>query len=486
MEEQEIKLIKMSNIGCIETLQIKPDIITTISGENGVGKSSVIKALQSLIEPGGCPDLLRDGAEEGRVELYLKSGIAIIEIITKDRTRRDVKHPEFGVLPRPAEFIGKIISRIAFDPAGFLTAKPEKRVEIFLKSLPKTITAEQVSFLPPNLVALVDLSQHALKTIGDDKSGLYGLLYSKRKEVNAVIADKKGMIGELERTLPQAPAPDATWQGRLQEMRDQLAVLEDNTTVAATAINNDADAAYEAKKDICTHVTKDLENGLVAMIDKLKEEARAKIREIETQRDAEIERWRADTANAVKTAEAARDQSIGEINNQCEAALGELKKGYRPEHDRLTGDIAKAETMLEQDANSKAARELVGKVKGELANKQMEADAISLQMEKLLGLKTSLLSELPIKGMELIEGRLFYNGEPFDRINDSKKHDIAVEIMCLNKGQLGLMVLDRAEIFDARHWKLFQEACIRRGVPIFAARVTNQPGLHVETKGKEQ
>jgi len=457
----KISSIEIENIGCLEKLDIKPDVLTTVEGRNGCGKSTVLNAIRSLIDTGHDPSLLRKGSEEGSVRVTLSDGVTITEVITPDKTTRQVRHPQFGKISKQKEWIESVINSVSFEPALFLTAKPADRLAIFLRSLPIKLSADQLRFLPVGVVEQADLDEHPLNVIGSKNSGLYGLLYKERAEVNRLAKDKRSTAAEMSRSLPE-DAPEGNWADVLKQRRGELNQLKTDTAARANAIKKDAADASEAEKEL----------------------ARQKEAALEAELQEAIDRLKADTAIAVRHVLAQRDESLKRIHESMTAELDGAKTNYDPNAETLSAEIARAQALADQHLKAESTRELIIKLGSEASKYEEQSKAMTAQMDKLEALKASLLANLPIEGMEITDGKLMVNGIEFDRINDSEKHRIAVEIMRLNHGELGLMVLDRAEIFDSKSWVSFKRACRAAGVPIIAARVTDSD-LTVTTEGRE-
>ncbi|MCQ4574556.1 MAG: ATP-binding protein, partial [Candidatus Brocadiales bacterium] len=70
----KVAAIKIHNILGIESLEIKPNSMTFIEGENGAGKTSVLEAIKAIIHGGHDATLLRNGADKGEIVLVLDNG----------------------------------------------------------------------------------------------------------------------------------------------------------------------------------------------------------------------------------------------------------------------------------------------------------------------------------------------------------------------------------------------------------------------------
>lgn len=457
-----IKKIEIENVGCIKHMEIKPsNTLTTIEGRNGVGKSTILNALRYILESGHDPTLLRTGAQKGAITITLDDGCQLVVTITPEKTTRVVKHPKYGKISKAREWVESIINSVSFDPAGFLTAKPAERVSIFLRALPKKLTAEQLAFIPCELLGKVDLNDHALEVIGSNTSGLYGDIYTERREVNRTAKEKAATIAEMERTLPPAPL-EGNWQAALDTVTEKISKLQEDTEEhinGADDIYRSAEASYNLEAAQYEGLVNTELARLKAAMEK---EYLAKVQEAERQH-----------AEVIAVQNRQRDRLIAEAAKKKGDTLAAIETGYQPQLQALSQERGRTLAMVEQTANSQAAQKYIETLRSELDKAGTRADELTDMLRQLDNLKAGLLTGIPIAGLEIADGQLLVNSLPFDRINDSEKNRIAVEIMRLHHGELGLMVLDRAEIFDSNSWEAFKTACKAAGMQILAARVTD-------------
>jgi hypothetical protein len=472
MEEERISTIEYTNIGCLAKMLIKPSRgLTIIEGRNATGKTTILNGLRSLKQSGHDPNLLTKGKEKGTIVVTLESGITITETITPWETTRKVRHPEMGIISRTREWIDSVINAVSFDPAGFLTAKPADRVQIFLEAMPKNLTAEQLSFVQPELLKEVNLNDHALTVIGSKTDGLIGMLYSSRTEMNREAKKKRATIAEMEGTLPPASSDD--YKKELEELTQKLRDLQATTTrrvdeveKSTTLLENDLDKGLEDFRETnfirMNQKCNQLQAELAAAIKKLTDDCNAECRRLEDQfnLDMNIQRNRKDERMKV----AREDERVWKAKIQAE---------YEPELARITEARSTAIANLEQHSRAQATRDLLKQMIEDADSLESRSDAKTAQIEGLEKLKTELLSEIPVKGVTVEQGQIFVDGIPYDSVNESRKYSIAVEALRVNMGRLGLQVLDRAEVFDSDSWAAFKAEIKRAKIPVIAARVAD-------------
>jgi len=97
--------------------------------------------------------------------------------------------------------------------------------------------------------------------------------------------------------------------------------------------------------------------------------------------------------------------------------------------------------------------------------------ALSQALEALEGLKRSIMERTPIKGVTIQEGEILVDGVPFDRVNEARRIQVALEIARLRAGRLPLILVDDAEHFDSVNMAKFRAAAAKAGLQIVAARV---------------
>lgn len=104
--------------------------LTPIQGRNAQGKSSFIKAIQSVF--GGrreCPDRpIRDGKRRAKVVVDLP-GYRVERVWTGSGTYLEIHDAEGSRLGKPQEILDRLKGNLSFDPLGFLDLSPAEQAE---------------------------------------------------------------------------------------------------------------------------------------------------------------------------------------------------------------------------------------------------------------------------------------------------------------------------------------------------------------------
>lgn len=432
--------VAIRNILGIEELEFAPGGFTEVAGSNGAGKTSVIEALRAALRGGHDATLLRNGAEKGEIVLVLDDGTQIKKKITPASTDVAILRDE-KKLSRPAEAIRALHDVLSVNPVEFLRAPEKERVNALLQVMPITVDPKRIREIVPGSVDVpvkvlaegtgLDIIEAVKKCVFDDRTG-----------INRAARDKEGTINQLRATLPEeiaeAPATDASLLAKLNEI----------------------DAARDAEIErISTKLA-----GLKEESDKRIADLRAQIAELERQISAEqaaFAEWKSKAAQA---------------EAQARAEHAEARAG-------VEAQVRQIEEQQKAAARFAQTRETITRLAGELEELKADSQARTEALAALDAYKAELLASLPIPGLEVVEGKLYRHGIPFDRLNTGQQVEIAVEIAKLRAGELGLICVDGLELLDPQHYEAFREAAEASGLQLIVSRVTDGP---LTIHGKEK
>jgi ABC-type cobalamin/Fe3+-siderophores transport system ATPase subunit len=452
----QVSRIVIKNILGISDLEISPGSITQIHGGNGAGKTSVLEAIRCALSGGTDATLLKSGAESGEVVLVLDDGTSITRRITADSSNVSVVHPEFGRLTKPAQYLKKLADALSLNPVQFLSAPKKDRVDQLLQAIPMQVTAEQLGFVPQVALNGVNLDEHALEVIGKIQKSIYDL----RTGVNRSQKDKEATARQMTETLPPE-APEGDWNATYTNVSDRLRELTGETSERVGKAKRAAADQISALKDAHS---------------KHKEAVNAEL-------EAQIEKLRADSAIQIQGSEKERDTKIGIVEENREEYLASLKADYDPQHKELSESLAQAKAMIEQHAKAESTREFIAKLTKDADGLDVESTKLTHAMGRLEILKASLLEKLPIEGLSVTDGDIFVGGISFDRVNESKRIRLAIEIAKLRAGSLGLVAVDGLERLDPKTFEAFKKEAAKSKLQFVISRVTDGP-LAITTEGQ--
>jgi len=450
-----VSKIKISNILGLENLEIEPGSVTEISGANGTGKTSILEAVKAALGGGHDASLLRAGADKGEIVLVLDDGVEINRTVTHDKSNTTVKHPSFGKISKPGEYLKNLTDALSVNPVEFLTAKPKDRVDALLDAIPMKIDAGMIGFVPADILdfSQVNFDNHAMVTM----ETLRRAMYDARTGVNRSQKDKQATARQLSETVPPAP-PAGDWQSTLSAAEAEYKALRNSATAALNNVMNDAQESITSAEADYVHGEKEIAERCAAELERIRTAQSAEIKVLWSKRE--------DAIHAAQSLEA---------QNRTK-----LEDDYRPKEAELKERIGHARAMVEQETRTEETLKLARQMENEARKLSEEADKLTDGLTKLEELKSSLLSTLPIVGLEVKDGDIYVDGVAFDRVNEAVRVQLAIEVAKLRAGKLGLIAVDGLERLDIKSYQEFVKTAQDSKLQFIVTKVSNHP-LNVES-----
>lgn len=413
-----ISHIKISNILGIQEIDFSPGKFTAITGANGSGKTSILEAIKGALKGGHDGTLLRAGADKGEIVLILDNGTQISKRVTQTGSETRVLQ-DGKKAARPADIIKSVTDSMSVNPVAFLAADKKDRVNILLESMPVEID-------PALLTEISGVGvDHELASAGLAAiDAVRKIVYDDRTGTNRAVKEKTATIGQLRATLPDH------LQGAIHEDIDDL-------MAQLNAMDATKDDELNRIDQKLARLRKEHED-TIAILQRQIDEAKAAFSE--TERKAEAKRLKTVTDHSA------------------------ARQGLA---DRLTAiqEAQKAAARFDQ------TRDTIKAMEHELEELTVQAENQNNALADLDKYKSELLANLPIPGLEVVDGEILRNGVQFDRLNTAQKVGIAVDIAKLRAGDLGVVCVDGLELMDDAHFKEFRDAAIKSGLQMFVTRV---------------
>ncbi len=430
---KKVALVKIKNIMGIEELEFAPDgTLTNISGKNGKGKTSILEAIKSVL---GASDatLLRKGASKGEVVLVLDDGTELANQVTADKSTKSVTR-DGKKLSAPTDALKALTDALSVNPVKFLTAGKQDRVKVLLESMPidldlkklsKAAGTEVTAHAGVHPLALIEMVR---KQVFEDRTG-----------TNRAVKEKDATINQMTLALPQVP------EGVDGNEEELAAQLEEARTKAAA------------------------ENERIA----------AKIDGIRKDKQAEIDNERSEAQKSIDIIK----QSALDAISVIQASLADTEKAAARQKEltkeRFNAAVAPInETLLAMKLNRDAfaRREqtliIIKQMESELVGLQQDVVTQTMAIENIDKYKSDLIDNLPIPGLEVVDGEVMRNGIVFDRLNTAQKVDIAIQIAMLRAGELAIACIDNFEMLDPEAFELFKTMAAESSLQLFVTRVT--------------
>lgn len=430
-----IAQVKIHNILGITELEFTPQGFTEISGRNGEGKTSVLEAIKAAVSGGHDATLLRKGAEKGEIVLVLDNGTEISKRVT-ERTSPITVVQDGKKVQRPTDVLKQLTDMLSVNPVDFLRSPKKDRVKVLLETMPLEADTEKLAELSgipvkasPGMHALAVI-EHVRKQVFDDRTG-----------TNRAVKEKEATINQLKLAMPDAPEGVDGDEASIQEKID------------------DARSGMDAELERVNTKLAGIRATSQTKVDEIKADAQAKIDYIRAEAQAAIEAEQ----NALKEIE-------GKAATQRERTITKFNEAASP----LQAALATIRTNRSAVAKREQAKETIAQMEEELVDLQHDAERQTTALDQIDAYKAELLSDLPIPGLEVIDGELFRDGVPFDRLNTAQQVSIAVEIAKLRAGDLKVCCVDGLELLSRDAFEAFKERALDSDLQLFVTRVSDE------------
>lgn len=431
----QIAHVKISNILGITELDFTAEGFTEISGPNGAGKTSVLEAIKSVIEGGHDATLLRKGADKGEIVLVLDNGTQITKRVGDKSSPVEVLQ-DGKKIPRPVDVIKALTDMLSVNPVDFLRARKADRVKVLLETMPLEADTEKLASISGVPVHAAE-GTHALAVI----DAVRKQVYDDRTGTNRAVKEKDATVNQFRLAMPDAPAGIEGDESELLEQVETLRV--------------EKDAEFERVRTKLVGIQKTNQG----KIDEIRAECQRKIDEVKAAALAEVE--------AIQTKE-----------REIEGKAAEQRERTNQRFNEAVTPINQAIEIIRADRSAAAKRiatiETIEKMEGELEFLKKDAERQSEAIKAIDQYKSDLLSSLPIPGVEVIDGEVYRDGIPFDRLNTAQQVWIAVEIAKLRSGELGVCCVDGLELLDKDAFNEFRDRCLESGLQLFVSRVSDE------------
>lgn len=463
----------------ISEYAMEPGKVTLIAGDNAAGKTTVMKALDSILEGGDLAKLARIGKEGEEINpelvMVLESGAGQKFIVEKNTKTLKIKaqvgdSAGFEDVPSPARFLKGLYDNHMFSPVKFMNApnyskdKKPDRIRMLLGALPVELDRDKLwkdmaikkGDIPPVPEGLHPLQELSL---------IRESIMRERKGLNRDLKNKKEAAEQIRRNTP-AVLPD--------EHDKEIKALDKKISTSEKKLTERAEQA----KSKCAVGCSEAKSGAT---EKANEET-IKHEKWVSGKISEFNEWRnikqAELALLVDKKEAELDDLIEEDKAQADTevkkardARDELTEAFQEERD---GIVEKARTEY-ADLNSKRTKltEMREAAKGAIKAKTLHDQAeqfddqahklrkmaakLTFAVDKLDERRRAMAENLPIKGLEVDGKEIKLDGIPYDQLNTAKQIKLAVQIACLRSEdqELPLVKVDGAEALGKENFDLF-------------------------------
>lgn len=441
--------ISIANCAGFESVNYSLPAIALVQGANRAGKSALAACIKYPLQSGHDPDILTPGQDQGEIILRLDDGGGIRAVLSREKriTTRYYQAPGASKWDTGREAIDGMIHSLSFDPLRFLKLSEKEQVLELLKVLGPSLTvssqelSEAVGEVPvPSMVAGVPNGLDKVDALLSEKPGC-GSIYDQRRDANVAADTLKKHAGEIEKALPPPsaePLKDGSWDRVATKLANDLSLLDATEQERIRKLG----VVLSDEKDRLRGILSTNESVINADID-------AQIRKLEAERGRRLHGAKSD-----------HDIFVDQARNQANAAAKTLADANAPIRARLTAEHATALERHNEWIRTEGSRKEVENARAEAARKSALAERLSGAVDRLRALRTKIAERIPIKGCKIVDGRLLNDqGVPFKKWNQEAQMSFCLRIAVLTHGELGFVVVDGCEAFDAAHTQALLAAC---------------------------
>jgi DNA repair exonuclease SbcCD ATPase subunit len=427
MSKLKVAGISIKNILGLEELELTPTgNVIQISGGNGVGKTSALQAVKAALGISDYSSLVRNGSETGEVvvdldDLVIKRKFKVGVADTLKIHGKIAGTDSMGNISSPAKVLKGLINPNSIDPLQLLSVSPKILLDAVLNASPMTV--EGTNFNEIIGGRKINTDCHALVAIAEAQK----VITENRRDVNRDLKNAQTTATQLQGTLPD----------ELPDTAEIHSAIEDNNS-SIDGIQSESRKAGRSVRQQYTEEIQTLETRIEGL-----EEALAEAK--------------ADKAVLV------REQEL-KVEQAQEAVLS---KG-----DDLYADNERLQQQLQSMAVFENTKKQITGWSEQVKAAQLQSNKMTKALDDLQDLKQKLCENLPIEGLEIIDGMLCFNGVQFQTLNTAAKVKLVVKLAELSAGDLGLIVIDNSEALDDNTYKLFIEEASKTDLVFLVARVT--------------
>lgn len=413
--------------------------LTVVSGDNGAGKSSLLKAIHAaLAGRQALPDKpVREGQERAEVVVDLGDRIVKLRVKADRSTSLTVEGKDGRPYRSPQKLLDDLLGELSFDPASFADQEAKDQTE--------------------TLRRLVGLDTRAL----DEE---HSRVYAERTGVNREVRMLEGQLAGIV-VPPEPPEPE------IIEVPAEIDIGEiARRQQAALAAQH---ANERERRDLMT-----LRQGVAAAAREVADlEAKLAVKRelLETAR-AEVERQERVVAELVEPDMSTLNVELerAQAQNRAAQSLREANAQARARAERATAERSRALTAQESK-------------RIELETKKAVAADLTERLEAIYKEKAAALAavKFPCEGLGIEGDVVTYRGVPLSQASTGEQLTIALEIAAALNPKLRLILVRQGNDADLPRLRAIAEWAREREFQVLLERVaTDTPGAIVIEAGR--
>lgn len=425
-----ISKIELKNIACFEQYQIDLAKLNLVKAKNGSGKTTLTKALLSAVSGGNQVELIKNGEPSGEIMIEFSNGIKLNKILNRDgKAKLYLSDETDHVIPKAQTFLDGLFDSYSFNPVQIITATKKERLSLLLESLPMKATKDDFRAIFNGFVDSPAFPEHVLNLHAFDAIEFFvKSIYEKRTDVNSQLKKAKLTNDSLKSSMPNA--------SNSQNIGDDLRKYE---LEAEEMINN--------------------KNQSVNQANEFKQKSIDDLMNRYNHRLAELNEWK---ANARKLIDESFDKSMRDI-----------ERNYQNSYLPVKEEIIKLSVLEKNQAAYQKQAEIIKENEIDIESLTKKTESFTSSLAKLESLKSNFLTDLPVPGLDVKDGEIYFNEIPFDALNTQKQMEIVAKISMLRAGKLGFVFVDGFERLDKENQKIFFEEFAKTELQLLVTEVSD-------------
>lgn len=426
MTPQNLLRIRIKNFMGISNVEIKPNQINQVVGENNQGKTTVLKAIEFIFKGSTEGTLVKHSEDQAECFAELPDNTTIRRILKPDGTQKVVVKDKNDLpIKSPQGFLDALIDHTGFNPLEVL--EPSKRTEAILKAIDLKVTPEIIANRIDAKVEELpnfNYNQHGLKVIDE----AYNYYDKRRTEANRDALTKhnkwKSYEADFKPQLPPETSRESIKEGRAEIdariVAAKVSIGQIETVEKANALINEKLAKYTSefenfkldKDNKVQQISQEIVS-LEKKIEALKTELKH-TEEMFVQKSADGKKYYEETQ---KSLQEAPDKSAYEAELQSCGTFTAVLDGAEKEWS--------AYDSLQQQAK------MIQDIENDWKESQEKAEFIEAQAKLLQHkFKKELMAtvEMPLAGLEYVDGIFLVNQTPIDQLSSSLAMKLAINI----------------------------------------------------------
>lgn len=439
------------------TIELKPGLIGLV-GKNAQGKTTILTALQDLLQGKNDFTKIRDGADKAVVRIDVMEDGELVSTVQRTQTKEATKMDAKGLRPgqTAAGFINTMFDEIAVNPVRLATQDPvaylkkHLSVQIEKTDFPEDMAAmvNELAFFHGKETAVKETGFALAEKLAEDVAANRLLTGKKIQQEEAVVNDMKKALPSEQ---PALEHDEAQVQAIIKGLEEQIAGARE------------ANAKSQAALAEMDRVSKKMKE-TTASIEALKKEKQGLLDQI-ARLDAKIETFMQQFADLqVKDCVEAQEK----MKANPPVGVADLQAKIEAERKKLK-EIENIRAIQQGFKNLFQREAVVKSLKDAYEKQDKVVKFFKYELPKRLIQKC----KLPVDGIEFVDGAMHVNGRPLDKLSTAERAIVTTKLamaIAKQKGHIAI-ALDGVEYLDEEHRAEFLKAAEDSGMCIIYTRM---------------